>query len=332
MASIFSYVHTYLLQNDGLVIEQLGALVTTYKPAAYSEREQKMLPPRKAITFSKRLLHKDKNFIQYIADEMGSSIDEAGKAYAEFCEQVKQDLAKKGEVVFPVAGKLVKKELHYIFQQEPDFTCYGPSLGHAMVNVKHPASTATTTTYKPAKRKSYKWVGWVALALLLLSVGYMGFFTTLLDPVMDKFLANDEETELQQEKRARIESMTEAAVDSLATTDSVAGYIVEHLEKTTEPRQALYFETPEGDTLANGEMHYFLIAGSFRHRTNALMFQDQLKKKGYQSQLMKSEKELYRIALDSFRSEDTALTVMARIRARGDIESVWLLNAVKDRR
>lgn len=334
MATIFSFVHTYLLQHEGIVIEDLGALLTTYKASEYSGRYKKLLPPRKIITFSEKTKHRDNHFIDYIAKQLNVSTEEAGKEYDHFCNQVKRDLSEKGEVTFPVAGKLVKKELLYLFQQTPGFTCYGPSLGHGLVAVK----TDTPTGPEPqratsaGKRQLLRWVAGIAAVLAVLLVVYAALFTTLLAPVKQALMGDDDEAKEALVKKERVSSLTKASVDSLAASDSVAGYIVEHLEKTTEPRQALYFEATDADTLSNKEMRYFLIAGSFRQRANAQKFQATLKQKGYASKLMVSEKELYRIALDSFRSEDTALNVLARIRAKGDIESVWLLNAVNNRR
>lgn len=330
MARIYSLVHLYLLSHEGIVIEELGALITSFKSAGYVAAQKRMLPPRKIITFSQKMKHRDNHFIEFIAARLNINTSKATEQYLSFCEAIRQDLKTKGEVTFPVAGKLVKKELLYQFEQTPGFTCYGPSLGHPGIKMQAPTIQQIPQTQKKKKKGTGKFIVWSAAAILLIAIGYTALFTEMLNPAKIFFVEFfNKSTKEESQKQEKIAGLTEASVDSLAAADSVTSYIVTHLDETTEPRKALYFETPAKDS--SGPVHYFIIAGSFRQRHNARNFQRVLKEKGYKSQLMVSSKELYRIALDSFCSEDTALNVMARIRAKGDIESVWLLNASKKR-
>ena len=72
--------------------------------------------------------------------------------------------------------------------------------------------------------------------------------------------------------------------------------------------------------------HYFVILGSFRNHNNALNFQDIIKKEGFGSVLLRSEKGFYRVSVMSTNEIMEARDEIRRIRTNfPGYKDVWLL-------
>jgi len=72
--------------------------------------------------------------------------------------------------------------------------------------------------------------------------------------------------------------------------------------------------------------HYFIIAGSFRLLRNASEMQDQLRAKGYSSEVMITENRLYRVSVASYATKAEAIRALEGIRAEPGLENCWLLS------
>ncbi|MGM0472949.1 MAG: SPOR domain-containing protein [Bacteroidota bacterium] len=82
-------------------------------------------------------------------------------------------------------------------------------------------------------------------------------------------------------------------------------------------------ETPAG---VQGEGRYFIIAGSFRSLQNASEMQDQLKARGYPSEVMVTGDRMYRVSVASYATKQEALRALEEIRAETDLQNSWLLS------
>lgn len=71
---------------------------------------------------------------------------------------------------------------------------------------------------------------------------------------------------------------------------------------------------------------YFVILGSFKVLENAIKFQKQIGRDGFESQLLQNEQGLYRISVSTFKDEGDAKNMVYSIREKfSDYSDVWLL-------
>jgi nucleoid DNA-binding protein/septal ring-binding cell division protein DamX len=85
-------------------------------------------------------------------------------------------------------------------------------------------------------------------------------------------------------------------------------------------------EDTEQTELQEPSMKYFLIAGSFRNLRNASELQDQLKAKGYETEVMITENRMYRVSVASYVSKQEAEKALAGMKSVPGLESCWLLS------
>jgi cell division protein FtsN/nucleoid DNA-binding protein len=71
---------------------------------------------------------------------------------------------------------------------------------------------------------------------------------------------------------------------------------------------------------------YFIIAGSFKNLGNASDLQDQLKRKGYDAEMMITENRMYRVSVTSFATKGEAEKGLAEFKKKPGLESCWLLS------
>ena len=85
--------------------------------------------------------------------------------------------------------------------------------------------------------------------------------------------------------------------------------------------------TPPGEDLPVAtDNKFFIIAGSFKHLTNASDLQDQLKARSYTAEVMVTENRMYRVSVASYATKDEAERALAGIKAVPGLESCWLLS------
>lgn len=72
--------------------------------------------------------------------------------------------------------------------------------------------------------------------------------------------------------------------------------------------------------------NFFIIAGSFQHVKNASDLQDQLRARGYPSEVMITENRMYRVSVASYATKEEAERALARVKSTSGLESCWLLS------
>lgn len=72
--------------------------------------------------------------------------------------------------------------------------------------------------------------------------------------------------------------------------------------------------------------NYYIIAGSFKHLHNASEMQDQLKARGYKSEVLITENRMYRVTVASYGSEAEAERVLSGMKSEQGLKSAWVLS------
>jgi len=71
--------------------------------------------------------------------------------------------------------------------------------------------------------------------------------------------------------------------------------------------------------------NFYIIAGSFKHLQNASEMQDQLKARGYKSEVLITENRMYRVTVASFATEAEAEKVLSGMNSEAGLKSAWIL-------
>ena len=95
-------------------------------------------------------------------------------------------------------------------------------------------------------------------------------------------------------------------------------------ENQTQPVEAQP-EEQEPDPVA-ATPNFYIIAGSFKHLQNASEMQDQLKARGYKSEILITENRMYRVTVASYTSEAEAENVLSGLKSEPGLNSAWILS------
>ncbi len=319
-----------LFTNQGVIIPGLGGFVSEYEPAAFDVSENKFLPPTKKITFNPKYSYQDNLLAEYIADKEKIDITEARKQIDDFVKDTQFKLKKGESIEFPEIGILSQSSKGQIsFAQNKESNLLTDSFG--LTSVKAKQNIAPKSDLKKVKpKKSHKKLIIISLLavvfLLLLTTAWYfteGFFDfSIFSFKQCNELIADEGTSLET---------TENNLDSIARADSLKALIVHSIDDNTDKKDALFYEEPspadkEEPKPAYSEFH--IIAGSFKRMENAEIFSNELRSKGYDSEIIKSGERLIRVSIFSYTDETEALKKLYKLRETSEIKSVWILKSI----
>ncbi|RYE98533.1 MAG: SPOR domain-containing protein, partial [Oxalobacteraceae bacterium] len=92
MATVTDYLKKLLYQYDCVVVPELGAFLTHYQSASFSESAGLFLPPRKRVAFNEALRLDDGILANYIMLHEPVSRDGAQRMIAQFVQSLHQTL------------------------------------------------------------------------------------------------------------------------------------------------------------------------------------------------------------------------------------------------
>ena len=72
--------------------------------------------------------------------------------------------------------------------------------------------------------------------------------------------------------------------------------------------------------------NFYIIAGSFSKLKNASDLQDQLKKRGFDAEVMITENRMYRVSVAAYSTKEEAEKELRQIKSEPGLQSAWLLS------
>ena len=330
---IKDYIKDFLLHNDELVIPDFGGFVSEYEPATFDVNKNIFLPPTKKLCFKPEFRFEDSALSAYIEKKENIDIKEAKKKISEFVSQLKNYLKKGESVIIKDVGVLsqtVKGEI--LFEQDKNFNLSTESFGLKSIKIKPLPEKPTlkqeivaNTNKKSVKKPLIIFSSIAGICALLFLVwtfteGFSNFriFSTL-------FVTS---TEINTQYEPLVTKSIEY-LDSIAREDSIKASINKTIDITTGKKEALFYTDKETNKEPEKPKYskFDIIAGSFQSRNKAEIFCKELVKKGFTTEIIESDNNLYRISIASFTSEGLALNELYRLRANSDIKQVWLLKS-----
>jgi len=110
------HIEALLLQNDCVIVPDLGGFVAHHIAARYQEQESMFLPPLRTLGFNPQLLINDSLLVQSYVETYDLSYPEALHRIEAEVSEVKQQLETNGSYEFEGLGTLsFNEEGHYVF-------------------------------------------------------------------------------------------------------------------------------------------------------------------------------------------------------------------------
>ncbi len=116
MIQLGKHIEALLLQNDCVIVPELGGFVAHHIAARYQEQESMFLPPLRTLGFNPQLLINDSLLVQSYIETYDLSYPEAQHRIESEVAAVKQQLETQGSYEFEGLGTLsFNEEGHYVF-------------------------------------------------------------------------------------------------------------------------------------------------------------------------------------------------------------------------
>ncbi|GAB3786903.1 SPOR domain-containing protein [Spirosoma horti] len=110
MAAVKDYLKKLLYQYDCVVVPELGAFLTHYQPAAFTETSGLYLPPRKRVAFNEALRFDDGILANYIMLHEPVTREGAQKYISQFVNELRQQVSADGRFEIDGIGTFTHNE------------------------------------------------------------------------------------------------------------------------------------------------------------------------------------------------------------------------------
>ncbi|KAA6328883.1 hypothetical protein EZS27_022262 [termite gut metagenome] len=119
MTELAHHIEVLLLENDCVVVPELGGFITHYAPAQRVDREKIFFPPIRTIGFNPKLKINDGLLVQSYMKKHNVSFPDATQMIKKEAEELVSCLHEKGKVDLSNVG-----EIHYTLHDTYEFTPY----------------------------------------------------------------------------------------------------------------------------------------------------------------------------------------------------------------
>lgn len=119
MIELAQHIENLLLENDCVIVPDLGGFITHYAPACKIAEENRFLPPSRIIGFNPQLKMNDGMLVQSYMAVYGTSFSDASKRVERDVKQLQEVLHENGKYDLPNVG-----ELRYTIHDTYDFIPY----------------------------------------------------------------------------------------------------------------------------------------------------------------------------------------------------------------
>lgn len=332
MKIIQEYIKELLFEQDCVVIPDFGGFVANYD---YCKLEKEMgHPARKWFAFNELLRTDDGILLTYIAEQESITIAEASKKIKNFVASVRQMMRVDDYFYLKGVGSFCYNEENKI-QFIPVY------------NVNFQANSFGLSAFNVQKLDRPK-----VLEKIVTRSKEQGSVVVLTNSRSQARVFNDRPMVLSTSLIGQVKKKKKSKREHYLLASMVAiialflsfyiydnkGFTLSNLNFFTSYKSDVYtsslgkYKTPETvliksaiksstmNTIAQHQPTYFVIVGSFESQKNAAQFMSQLKKDGYSSAKLISNKkgEKIKVSLDHFTTKDAA------IKKASTLENAWI--------
>ncbi len=328
------YLKELLFQHDCVILPDFGGFVANYRSAGIKKNQNSLYPPSKAISFNKNLVHNDGLLISYVSGKKGIGYVDAKRIVTDFVNEVKKKLDKGKKVTLDAVGTFFyDKQKNLQFEPDTNSNFLLDSFGLSYFNF------STLEEYDVSKRIQKKFrekpplraevrkrnLRRIAIAVpILVALVLIPLKTDILNFNFDISSLNPFKT--NKVVAVNDKATTDQAISDAATISPEEEFAGKNSEETEQVISKEPEEIVDEPLLVEEPLNqYYLIAGSFKIRDNALRFKDQLTNEGYHSSIFESKDKFYRVSMLVFSDKKEALKAFYSVRKEEDRSDVWLL-------
>lgn len=355
------YISDLLLEHNCVILPSFGGFVGNYIPAKVDTVKNKFTPPTKEIGFNQNLKKNDGLLVNYVAEQLSLSYQEAeskvDKAILELNTSLNQSktltLKRIGHFYFDQEQKL---KFEPSFEFNHSLSSFGLSVFHVNPIIREvkveedvreksneakviPIQIESNSDSRPWKRIAVA----AAILPLIFYFGWLSFATELfrgknfsyadMNPFSKKICPT---YKLRTELESRQVEGLKALFDLNTENNLVRLSLFDRREAEFDPNKlivvslsdknlAIRETTSVADFNVKEQQYKFhIIAGCFGVYKNADRLAAKLRKKGFSAGIIDRNNGLYRVAFQSFTNQKDAENALAEIKAN-HMKEAWLL-------
>ncbi len=354
---VVNHIRDLLYHHDCVVVPGLGGFVTNERQARIDRSSGSFHPPGREVGFNVRLDHNDGLLISHLSARLSMNYVDARKLVVTFVGQVKSRLLAGRTVQFDGIGRFIVDRNHNL-QFDPDpaanflTDAYGlsffryPEISRDRQGRILPAGSEASL-FRPGTRKILRYAAITIPLIAALSWGIMNtgirefnFDLTSLNPFSAVVDSQPGHTPESMELRRPAGSPVAAEADEMitpgpdvklreaedqsATASAEAAGSVDVAGYFADEPHAVAVEKEVAPSAAS-RSHY-LVAGSFKRKSNALALSQELEREGYNARVLESESGMYRVSMFSSGNRIESLRMLRQVRAEKNSSDIWMLS------
>jgi nucleoid DNA-binding protein len=334
---IAKYIKELIIKNECIILPGFGGFETRYKPACLDRQTETLIPPSKQIVFREDYKVDNGVLVNYINTKEKTGIAEVKRIVDDYIREIAYKIDIEERFDFIGIGTLIKDNNgKLLFKPLEDENYLIDSYGLSKLKLPKRKTSkelnkATEANESLNSKKSFKPFYYVAGLTLLVSIVLIFVNKYDFTGRTKSVAVKDESEETNKSEKYVFGSMRLSKPD---TTDIKIEHDIK--ENTLKKNALLYKEiesntneniinNDERDAYYNKYREYHIIAGSFKKKDNALNQINNLKDKGFEPTLCKTENGFYRVVLNIFTDRSMALQELEKFR-KGLGNSVWILS------
>lgn len=353
MIELAKHIEILLLDNDCVIVPELGGFIAHYQPAYYNEDEGVYFPPIRTIGFNPQLTMNDGLLTQAYMQTYHTDYTDALRKIAEKVNILKEMLYKDGMVELSSLGNL-----YYTIRNTYEFhpnengvlapTLYAldsflisPLSVETIEDISEKVEESTPTSTINKKKIihwDYQWIGnavAVAVAVVLFFVlsapventhidkGVYASLGTdcLFDAIRSQSIATSSEhslvDDIQKQKKDKI-------VPVVVKVEKVEPTLKPQPLPTEEKKVEVKKQEPQSKVIPQ-KKNYHIIVASLATSTDAKRMLQEYKQQGYTNASIKEGKGRYRISICSYAKKSEAYEKLNEFKQSESFKSAWML-------
>lgn len=346
MLKVEVYISQLLYDFNCVILPGLGGFVCNWNSAHINKVSHTFSPPFKNIIFNKNLLSNDGLLVGKIAEELNITYSEANKLLTDYVEELKLKLSIYKRIDLENVGVIyLDEEQNIQFIQSKNINYLKDSFGLAQFKVKTISAekpkveVITKPVFEERKvlaekienpynnSKRLKRLAYIAVPVLLLAISIpFGIQKTNKHVNMSNLFSFLDSGERFTTNHPTIDKI---AVPVLKGSNSNVEALDLKIDSINKVRIALAADTTNVSNVSSQLINntsltnYYLVAGCFANKENAVKLVLDLKQKGYDAQIIDEVGGLTRVSYNGYANKSEALAALNNMKAGGS--GAWIL-------
>jgi len=308
------HISNLLYQHNCVIIPSFGGFVANNKSAKINEAAGIIYPPSKEILFNNNLKTNDGLLISHIATCNSCSIQEAEKLVESFVSAIHTSLKETNAFRIEKVGLLslnADKKVMFIQDYKVNYNLDAFAMGTQKIsNINQNKHDIIDIKPKLTEINNNGQL-WRAAAVLIPIIGL-------------SLITLTQETKINN-MYTQIADLNPFSISKVSKTDKEAIDLNVKQIDISDVKRNIQPEIKKEIIIEEKQKNFFIVAGAFKDKNNAINLVNQLKSKNYEALLIGQNKNgLFRVSYNSFYSKEEAILALNDIKIEN--KSAWVLS------